>query len=125
VVGSPHPAEAGAGEVAFRTRHQQQQQQQQQPEQSEAAAAPVDAAEPVQYIRVGTFAELIVPVQQQQQQQEVLQNSRVNSGVNYKAFRRKGQQPQQQQQSGRAAPVWELVPIARDLQGTDTDAFLK
>jgi hypothetical protein len=54
-----------------------------------------------------------------------MQHSSVGTGVNFKAFRRKGQQQQQQQHLGGGAPVWELVPIARDLQGTDTDAFLK
>ncbi|WIA39392.1 hypothetical protein OEZ86_005496 [Tetradesmus obliquus] len=67
--------------------------------------------------------------QQHQQQQGVLQTSSVGSGVNYKAFRRKGQQQQQQQPFGgtvaSGAPVWQLVPIERDLQGTDTDTFLK
>jgi hypothetical protein len=50
----------------------------------------------------------------------------MNSGVNFKAFRRKGQQQQQLGGAGASAvPVWQLVPIERDLQGTDTDAFLK
>jgi hypothetical protein len=122
---------AGNGQQLVQQQQEQvQQQQQQQQPGGQADATAGDAAigaDPVQ-IKEGIFtAALIVPMQQdQQQQQGVLQGSSVSSNVNYKAFRRKGQQQQQLGAAGpTAASVWQLVPVLRELQGTDTDTFLK